>query len=194
MTVRPLDPAVIGEQCEHTEWVPEIESWVRCTANTLMHTPDTRVLCPEHCSCNEGASVDYPPLPDFLHAESEPVRYSKDEDGPQGEPNMSPSKFRKKPVEIEAMRFDRGTATAVHWWIEHNTQGVFDPTADELPGSGVAIDPATGFLLIATLEGVMQAKLGDWIIRGVAGEFYPCKPDIFEATYEAVEPCEAVEP
>ena len=40
MTVRPLDPAVIGEQCEHTEWVPEIESWVRCTANTLMHTPD----------------------------------------------------------------------------------------------------------------------------------------------------------
>lgn len=57
------------EQCEHTVWVPEIESWVRCTANTLMHTPDTRVLCPEHCSCNEGASVDYPPLPDFLIAE-----------------------------------------------------------------------------------------------------------------------------
>ena len=101
---------------------------------------------------------------------------------------MSPSKFRKKPVEIEAMRFDRGTATAVHWWIEHNTQGVFDPTADELPGSGVAIDPATGFLLIATLEGVMQAKPGDWIIRGVAGEFYPCKPDIFEQTYEPAEP------
>lgn len=39
------------EQCEHTEWVPEIESWVRCTANTLMHTPDTRVLCPAHCGC-----------------------------------------------------------------------------------------------------------------------------------------------
>ena len=95
MTVRPLDPAVIGEQCEHTEWVPEIESWVRCTANTLMHTPDTRVLCPEHCSCNEGASVDYPPLPDFLHAESEPVRYSKDEDGPQGEPNMKVSNITK---------------------------------------------------------------------------------------------------
>lgn len=40
------------EQCEHTEWVPEIESWVRCTANTLMHTPDTRVLCPAHCGCD----------------------------------------------------------------------------------------------------------------------------------------------
>ena len=42
------------EQCEHTEWVPEIESWVRCTANTLMHTPDTRVLCPAHCGCGGG--------------------------------------------------------------------------------------------------------------------------------------------
>lgn len=40
-------------------------------------------------------------------------------------------------------------------------------------------------LLIQTLEGVMEARPGDWIIKGVAGEFYPCKPDIFEATYEA---------
>ena len=60
MTVRPLDPAVIGEQCEHTEWVPEIESWVRCTANTLMHTPDTRVLCPAHCPCTDEAAVSTP--------------------------------------------------------------------------------------------------------------------------------------
>ena len=55
------------------------------------------------------------------------------------------------------------------------------------PGSGVSIDPATGFMPIATLEGVMQAKPGDYIIRGVQGEFYPCKPDIFEATSERVE-------
>lgn len=55
------------------------------------------------------------------------------------------------------------------------------------PPSGVSIDPATGFLLIATLEGVMQAKPGDWVIRGVQGEFYPCRDDIFRATYEAVE-------
>ena len=40
---------------------------------------------------------------------------------------------------------------------------------------------------INTLEGRMTAQVGDWIIKGVAGEFYPCKPDIFEATYEAVE-------
>ncbi|MEO6709812.1 MAG: hypothetical protein ABIP42_09535 [Planctomycetota bacterium] len=43
-------------------------------------------------------------------------------------------------------------------------------------------------LLIATMEGRMNASPGDWIIKGVKGEFYPCKPEIFEATYEAVEP------
>jgi hypothetical protein len=98
-------------------------------------------------------------------------------------------KFRKKPVEIEARQLIGSNADmhAVYLWIEKNTQGSFDPYADEVPASGVSIDPATGFMLIATLEGVMQAKPGDWIIRGVQGEFYPCKPDIFEATYEPVE-------
>jgi hypothetical protein len=41
--------------------------------------------------------------------------------------------------------------------------------------------------MISTLEGVMEASKGDWIIRGISGEIYPCKPDIFEATYEAIE-------
>ena len=45
-------------------------------------------------------------------------------------------------------------------------------------------DPTTTPLKINTLEGCMEASPGDWIIRGVQGEFYPCKPDIFEATYE----------
>lgn len=98
------------------------------------------------------------------------------------------SKFRKLPVEIEARQFagSPGDMHGVYQWIEQNTQGSFDPLADEVPGSGVSIDPATGLLLIATLEGVMQAKPGDWIIRGIEGEFYPCKPDIFEKTYERV--------
>jgi hypothetical protein len=100
----------------------------------------------------------------------------------------TPLPFRKKPVEIEAMRFIGNTAEtmAVYHWIENNTLGSFDPLGD-VPASGVSIDPATGQMLIATLEGVMSAKLGDWIIRGVHGEFYPCKPDIFDATYERVE-------
>ena len=48
------------EQCEHTEWVPEIEAHMRCTANTLMCTPDTRVLCPAHCPCADEAAVSTP--------------------------------------------------------------------------------------------------------------------------------------
>jgi hypothetical protein len=86
--------------------------------------------------------------------------------------------FRKKPVEIEAMQLVGSPTDYLHvyQWVEANTQGSFDPYATELPASGVSIDPATGFMLIATLEGVMQAKPGDFIIRGVQGEFYPCKP------------------
>ena len=97
-------------------------------------------------------------------------------------------KFTKRPVTIEARQLAGSTADFhdVYMWVEGNTQGSFDPDDIETPASGVSIDPATGFMLIATLEGIMQAKPGDWIIRGVQGEFYPCKPDIFEATYELV--------
>lgn len=80
-------------------------------------------------------------------------------------------RFRKKPVVIEAIQhvsMESGDLARVF---------VFVGTA--LPHSGTS-------LLIPTLEGIMTASLGDWIIRGVKGELYPCKPDIFDATYEAV--------
>lgn len=54
------------------------------------------------------------------------------------------------------------------------------------PDKGHYIDPATGNLIIRTLEGDMAAKLNWWVLQGVQGEFYPCKPDIFAETYEAV--------
>jgi len=100
---------------------------------------------------------------------------------------MTVKHFRKRPVVIEAMHFTGTTAEthAVYQWVEANTLGSFEPYTDPPPASGVSIDPATGDMLIATLEGVHHARLGDWIIRGVQGEFYPCKPDIFEATYES---------
>jgi len=103
----------------------------------------------------------------------------------------TPTKYRKRPVVIEAMHFagDTYDTVPVYQWVEANTQGSFDvndPTAP-VPASGVSIDAATGFMVIATLEGVMQVKLGDYVIKGVQGEFYPCKPDIFEATYEALQ-------
>ena len=95
-------------------------------------------------------------------------------------------RFQKKPVVIEARQYT-GTASEMHdvyLWVEANTQGSFDFLDNKVPASGVSIHPATGFMHIATLEGVLQADPGDWIIRGVQGEFYPCKPDIFELTYE----------
>jgi len=93
---------------------------------------------------------------------------------------MSESKkverFVKKPVEIEALQFV-GTA--------ENTLEL-----SEFIEKDIAIDyanPQAPVLKIETLEGTMSASVGDYIIKGVKGEFYPCKPDIFEATYTKVE-------
>ena len=80
-------------------------------------------------------------------------------------------KYRKKPIVIDAVRWD-GT----------NRKEVNDFCNDGLPMTAVE-----GKLSIKTLEGTMFCNTGDWIIKGIAGEFYPCKPDIFSATYEAEE-------
>lgn len=79
-------------------------------------------------------------------------------------------KFRKKPVVIEAVRFD----------------GTFE-SVEGLTGLDCTQELTSKTIQIETLEGVMTANPGDWIIRGVKGEFYPCKPDIFAATYEPVD-------
>lgn len=98
------------------------------------------------------------------------------------------SKFRKKPVLIEAIKWD-GTAegaTPIIDWVLQNG----DRTARYCaPGEVIWAngDIETPCLNIDTLEGTMAAAPGDWIIKGVQGEFYPCKPDIFEATYEPVD-------
>jgi hypothetical protein len=99
------------------------------------------------------------------------------------EKNMSvPAKYRKKPVVIDAMQL-RGQTQAhdVYKWVESHI-GSVDPDSADM---GVTIDPADGKMVIRTLEGDMKADLGDWIIKGVNGEFYPCKPDIFNKTYDA---------
>lgn len=79
-------------------------------------------------------------------------------------------KYRKKPVVIEAVQFT-GTKENYAEILK------FCPYVGILPKC----------LLIKTLEGTHKANHGDWIIKGVKGEFYPCKPDIFEMTYELVE-------
>ena len=82
--------------------------------------------------------------------------------------------YRKKPVEIEAAELTAESVDRIKRWIGTK----FDSL--ELFGSGDII------LRIETLEGVITARQGDYIIRGVKGEFYPCKPDIFEMTYTEV--------
>lgn len=83
-------------------------------------------------------------------------------------------KFRKKPVEVEAIQY-LGTKNCEEC---HTFMGI-DHDDGELCDAN--------FLYIETLEGQMEASTGDWIIKGIQGEFYPCKPDIFELTYEQVK-------
>jgi hypothetical protein len=83
------------------------------------------------------------------------------------------ARFRKKPVVIEAVQWDGNSDTANKFIGE--SYGVDWEYAER----------GSSDLLIPTLEGKMRAAVGDWIIKGVKGEFYPCKPDIFAATYDA---------
>ena len=91
-----------------------------------------------------------------------------------------PLKYHKKPVVIEAMRFyaDELVMVEVARWCG----GRIGSEAKASDHTDVAY-----WIDIPTLEGVMKASPGDYIIKGVQGGFYPCKPDIFEATYEKVE-------
>ena len=84
-------------------------------------------------------------------------------------------KYRKKPVVIEAVLWDGSSGMAnsfigenyeKDWWYEKK---------------------GSSNIVIPTLEGNHLARVGDWIIKGIAGEFYPCKPDIFDKTYEKVD-------
>ncbi len=87
-------------------------------------------------------------------------------------------KYRKKPIVIEAIQWDGSRKNLIKIKALSDTRKV---TIDkDKESKGVS-------LLIETLEGVMKANQRDFIIKGVSGEIYPCKPDIFEKTYEKVE-------
>lgn len=91
-------------------------------------------------------------------------------------------KYRKKPVVIEAVRFD-----AEKWIYErHNAYPMVD-TRDVEKGTSSLGKHFTYQPVIHTLEGDMTVSDGDYIIKGVQGEHYPCKPDIFKETYEVVK-------
>jgi hypothetical protein len=84
-------------------------------------------------------------------------------------------RYRKKPVEIEAIQF-----------ISDNIEKVY-----EMLGDNLIVEPLDGGdnlkHFISTLEGNMEISWNDYVIKGVKGEFYPCKPDIFELTYDKID-------
>ena len=88
---------------------------------------------------------------------------------------MTTSKFKKNPVEIEAIQFTGDNVNDI--WDAFGAGEVYGPT-----------EKNPDWLIIATLEGDMKANVGDWIIKGIKGELYPCKPDIFDASYSRVDP------
>ena len=93
-------------------------------------------------------------------------------------------KFRKKPVTIEAIRLlnnDDSIEECIEWVFKIGME-------TSLIGKSATIDDVKdkGGFYIPTLEGNMKANIGDYIIKGINEEFYPCKPDIFDKTYEEV--------
>ena len=92
------------------------------------------------------------------------------------------AKYRKKPVEIEAIQWNGMNIDEVKQFAGDNVTFVYYDEAWKLSKAPVIAEPQ-----IKTLEGIMTAQRNDFIIKGVNGEFYPCKPDIFVKTYEPVE-------
>jgi|TARA_R110000787_G_scaffold16255_1_gene49544 hypothetical protein len=91
-------------------------------------------------------------------------------------------KYRKKPVVIEAIQWEGNVSQELSNWVqayrkEHGSKYLPESDWIRLDGQN---------LIILTLDREHTTQVGDWIIRGIQGELYPCKPDIFDATYEAV--------
>lgn len=86
------------------------------------------------------------------------------------------SKYRKKPVVVEARQYTGNNKNELLAWINAEKTDLYDSAYTH-----------TGIIVIKTLEGEMNCIKDDWVIKGIKGEFYPCKPDIFERTYELYE-------
>jgi hypothetical protein len=100
---------------------------------------------------------------------------------PEGVSGYMPTKFRKKPVVIEAMQYSLESRDSIIEWCG----GKYNVISTAIDDDGAEYELEN--IKIRTLEGDLTVSFDDWIIKGIKGEFYPCKPDIFEQTYEAVE-------
>jgi hypothetical protein len=97
---------------------------------------------------------------------------------------MSSITFRKRPVPVEAMQTAPTDPMVAEKDREEQNRLVAQWISNE---GGDVVGFGVNYIEIATLEGTMTASPGDWVIRGVQGEFYPCKPDIFAKTYDTVD-------
>ena len=91
---------------------------------------------------------------------------------------MTAQRYRKKPLIIEAIQFNIDNTEYIKSWLRKNNVNYSEGFREET----VLVE-----ILINTLEGPMIASYGDYIIKGIHGEFYPCKPDIFEKTYDLIK-------
>lgn len=89
-------------------------------------------------------------------------------------------RYRKRPVIVSAIQYTGNNGNELSLWSNHAVieSPILEPTKD---------NPSGRYVQVETLEGVITGNVGDYIIRGISGEFYPCKPDIFEKTYEMVD-------
>ena len=99
------------------------------------------------------------------------------------------NRFRKKPVVIEAFQMTKERRSDNSEWPGwlHRAWHKEWHEVSAVRGEDFPVSDDTDRLIIHTLEGIHTVNWNDWVIQGVAGELYPCKPDIFEATYERVE-------
>lgn len=102
---------------------------------------------------------------------------------------QQPQKYTKRPVTIEAMQWDGSAAGAtpiINWILDGGDRCAryAEPQPETRVKGKIVRESVPALIAIDTLEGTMHAIAGDYIIRGVKGEFYPCKPDIFAATYD----------
>jgi len=98
---------------------------------------------------------------------------------------MMIKKFIKKPVEIEAIQLTKDNIIEVFNFLD-GANYKETKSSEELEDFS-KMKLKQGYIEIETLEGIMKASFGDYIIKGVKGEFYPCKPDIFQETYEEMK-------
>jgi hypothetical protein len=97
------------------------------------------------------------------------------------------AKFRKKPVVIEAIQLKESNIFEVTAFIDGKKPSLGSSIASHKWEDYVKLVIANEGVTIKTLEGDIMADFGDYVIKGVKGEFYPCKPDIFKLTYDAVD-------